>query len=33
VDQPVVGGGQGKIECLSTDQLYSFCGFDIRKRK
>jgi hypothetical protein len=33
VDQPVVGRGEGKIECLSTDQLHSFCSLGIGKEK
>jgi hypothetical protein len=33
VDHSIVGRGEGKIECLSTDQLHFFCGLHIWNRE
>jgi hypothetical protein len=33
VDQPIVRGWQGKIECLLADELDLFLGSRVRKRK
>jgi len=33
IDQPVLCGGKGEIECLLTDQDHFFGSFRIEKRK
>lgn len=33
VDQPVLGGWEGKIECLSSNEFQFLLGIDAGKRK